>query len=75
MAYSLGAFAAAGRFTAAPGCAVLDSTIIAPVFADGGPAPKVEASEDNCTATDGKVQINVPRDPAGGLSIRSSRVN
>lgn len=58
-AYSLGAFAEAGKFTAAPGCAVLDSTIIAPVFPDGGSAPKVETSQDNCTATDGQVQINV----------------
>ncbi|MGI5247492.1 hypothetical protein [Dactylosporangium sp. CA-139066] len=58
-AYSLGAFAEAGRFKAAPGCAVLDASTIAPVFADAGSVPQVEADEDNCTATDGKVQINV----------------
>jgi hypothetical protein len=61
IAYSLGAFAEAGRFKAAPGCGVLDASMVAPVFAGGGAAEKakVEADGDNCTATDGQVQIIV----------------
>ncbi|HTJ32176.1 MAG TPA: hypothetical protein VL738_03005 [Dactylosporangium sp.] len=101
IAYSLGLFAEAGRFKAAPGCGVLDPAMIAPAFANpsanpsaaptanptanpsaapsanpsvnpsaaasANPAPsanqsaavKVETDGDNCTATDGKVQVNV----------------
>ncbi|MEU7870632.1 hypothetical protein [Dactylosporangium sp. NPDC049140] len=55
MAYSLGAFAEAGRFGAVPGCAVLDPATFAPVLA----AAKVETDGDNCTASDGQVQVNV----------------
>ncbi|MFG2036491.1 hypothetical protein [Dactylosporangium sp. NPDC048998] len=55
MAYSLGAFAEQGRFTAVPGCEVLDRATVAPVVANA----EVEADGDNCTATDGQVQINV----------------
>ncbi|WP_433215353.1 hypothetical protein ACQP00_05710 [Dactylosporangium sp. CS-047395] len=55
MAYSLGAFAEAGRFGAVPGCGVLEPATFAPVVA----AAKVESDGDNCTATDGQVQVNV----------------
>ena len=58
VAYSLGVFAEPGKFSAAPGCGVLDASIIAPAFPEGG-SPKVETDRDNCTASDGKVQINV----------------
>ncbi|MFI5906877.1 hypothetical protein [Dactylosporangium sp. NPDC051541] len=55
MAYSLGAFAEAGRFTAVPGCGVMDASTFAPVLS----AARVETDGDNCTASDGQVQINV----------------
>lgn len=55
VAYTLGAFAEAGRFQAAPGCAVLDASLTAAVV----PAATVEADGDNCTAGDGKTQLNV----------------
>ena len=55
VAYSVGAFAEAGRFRTAPGCAALDAATIAPVLSGA----KLEADGDNCTATDGQVQINV----------------
>ncbi|WP_433083780.1 hypothetical protein ACQP1P_05685 [Dactylosporangium sp. CA-052675] len=55
MAYSLGLFAEAGRFSSVPGCGVLDPSVFAPVVT----AAKVEADGDNCTASDGSVQVNV----------------
>ncbi|GAA2597303.1 hypothetical protein GCM10010399_29940 [Dactylosporangium fulvum] len=53
--YSVGVFAEQGRFKAVPGCAVLDATTVAPVL----PSAQLEASGENCTATDGATQINV----------------
>jgi hypothetical protein len=55
VAYSVGAFAEQGRFTAVPGCAVLDQATVAPVVA----AATLATDGDNCTATDGRVQVNV----------------
>ncbi|WP_433056865.1 hypothetical protein [Dactylosporangium sp. CS-033363] len=55
MAYSLGAFAEAGRFSAVPGCGVLEPATFAPVLA----AAKVDSDGDSCSATDGQVQVNV----------------
>jgi hypothetical protein len=55
MAFTLGVFADAGRFRAAPACAVLDASMVAAVV----PAANVESDGDNCTAGDGKVQLNV----------------
>jgi hypothetical protein len=55
VAYTLGVFTDAGRFRAAPGCAVLDVSTVAAVV----PAAKIEADGDNCTAGDGKTQLNV----------------
>jgi hypothetical protein len=55
MAYSLGMFAESGRFRAVPGCEVLDQAIVTPVVADA----KVEAEGDNCTASNGQLQLNV----------------
>ncbi|WP_432986152.1 hypothetical protein [Dactylosporangium sp. CA-233914] len=55
MAYSLGLFAEAGRFSAVPGCDALDPAAFAPVVT----AAKIEADGDNCTVTDGQVQVNV----------------
>ncbi|GAA2346348.1 hypothetical protein [Dactylosporangium salmoneum] len=55
MAYSLGAFAEPGRFGAVPGCSVLTPEMFAPVVTTA----KVEADGDNCTASDGQVQVNV----------------
>lgn len=55
VAYTLGVFAEAGRFRAAPSCAVLDASLVAAVV----PAANVEADGDNCTAGDGKTQLNV----------------
>jgi len=55
MAYSLGAFAEAGHFTAVPGCAVLEPATFAPVLTTA----KVEADGDSCSASDGQVQVNV----------------
>jgi hypothetical protein len=53
VAFTLGVFADAGRFRAA--CAVLDASMVAAVV----PAANVESDGDNCTAGDGKVQLNV----------------
>ncbi len=55
VAYTLGVFADAGRFRAAPDCAVLDVSMVAALV----PAAKVEADGDNCTAGDGRTQLNV----------------
>ena len=55
VAYTLGVFANAGRFHAAPDCAVLDVSLVAAVV----PAAKIESDGDNCTAGDGKTQLNV----------------
>jgi hypothetical protein len=55
MAYSLGTFAEAGRFNSVPGCGVMDPSTFAPVLT----AAKVETDGDNCTASDGQVQVNV----------------
>src|SRR3954447_23048063 len=55
VAYTLGVFAEAGRFTAVPGCAVLEPATFAPVLATA----KVEADGDNCSASDGQLQVNV----------------
>ncbi|MET7421738.1 hypothetical protein [Dactylosporangium sp. NPDC005555] len=55
VAYSLGVFTEAGRFQAAPDCAVLDASSVAAVV----PAAKVESDGGNCTAGDGQTQLNV----------------
>ena len=55
VAYTLGVFADAGRFRAAPDCAVLDVSMIAAV----APMTKVESDGGNCSAGDGKTQLNV----------------
>jgi hypothetical protein len=55
VAYTLGVFTDAGRFRAAPDCAVLDAAMVAAVVPDA----KVESDGDNCTAGDGKTQLNV----------------
>ncbi|MFF5226324.1 hypothetical protein [Dactylosporangium sp. NPDC000521] len=55
VAYTFGAFTEAGRFSAAPDCAVLDVSAVAAVV----PAAKVETDGANCTAGDGKTQLNV----------------
>lgn len=55
VAYTLGVFTDAGRFRSAPDCAVLDASAVAAVV----PAAKIEADGDNCTAGDGKTQLNV----------------
>lgn len=54
-AYSLGAFAEQGKFKALPGCGVLDQATVAPVV----PGARIEADGDNCTATNGQVQLKV----------------
>jgi len=55
VAYSVGAFAEAGRFRTAPGCAALDAATVAPVLSSA----KLDADGDICTAADGQMQINV----------------
>src|SRR4051794_29126774 len=55
VAYTLGVFADAGRFRAAPDCAMLDGSAMAAMV----PAAKVESDGDNCTAGDGRTQLNV----------------
>ena len=55
VAFTLGVFTDAGRFRAAPDCAVLDASMVATVV----PAAKVEADGGNCTAGDGTTQLNV----------------
>lgn len=55
VAYTLGVFADAGRFRATPDCAVLDASMVAAL----APAAKVEADGDNCTAGDGRTQVNI----------------
>jgi hypothetical protein len=55
VAYTLGVFTEAGRFRAAPDCAVLDAAMVAAVV----PAATVESDGGNCTAGDGKTQLNV----------------
>jgi hypothetical protein len=55
VAYTLGAFTEAGRYQAAPDCAVLDASAVAAIV----PAAKVQADGANCTAGDGQTQLNV----------------
>ncbi|GAB3870722.1 hypothetical protein ACFPIJ_04740 [Dactylosporangium cerinum] len=55
VAFTLGVFADAGRFRSTPDCAVLDASMVAAVV----PTAKVESDGDNCTAGDGKIQLNV----------------
>ncbi|MFD0582314.1 hypothetical protein [Dactylosporangium darangshiense] len=50
IAYSLGLFAEAGRFKAAPGCGVLDPAMIAPAFANPGAAPSANPSANQSAA-------------------------
>ncbi|WP_238016029.1 hypothetical protein KZZ52_05980 [Dactylosporangium sp. AC04546] len=65
VAFSIGAFADEGRFSAAPGCGVLDAATVAPLL----PNPQVAADGDNCTATEGQTQINV------GFTVVTKRGN
>ena len=74
VAYTLGVFADAGRFRAAPDCTVLDASMVAAVV----PVSKIESDGDNCTAGDGKTQLNVgftvvPKKGTVGASELASR--